>query len=422
MSENHHTPIPTTRVAANATNINNPLGQLDTAITTNATNIATNAADIVTVNTLPVQYKDGMKIRRVSNTLLAVDIGSVKVNGTLVNKTTQTNLDLATAANWIGGSSLESASEFVHVYVDSSGNIKLYDEAPQLPTPVVAIASMDVNQAGWVGTSGLGLNATSVVYDGDAGEGSVVAGNYVLIYDDSTTDPNKALGRGKGSAASASKNFISAALITAIDTGTNTLTLEAGHQIAIFDNDQLVVIPSGDLIYRQVSSTWYRWIGAWWNDSGSNLEDLTQQHGGKRKYSSNRYILNEGSNYTTTSTTFVDIDATNLSLDVNINSDEIMIGFAGSIRNSNASVKSHLDIKLDGVSIVGDDGMLISQLTNANDIIPFTINWTQTGLVPGTHTFTLQWKVSAGTATMWAGAGTAEADIHPQFWVREVQT
>jgi hypothetical protein len=40
MSENHHTPILTTGVLANAANINDPLGELDSAITVNATAIA----------------------------------------------------------------------------------------------------------------------------------------------------------------------------------------------------------------------------------------------------------------------------------------------------------------------------------------------------------------------------------------------
>jgi hypothetical protein len=28
--------------------------------------------------------------------------------------------------------------------------------------------------------------------------------------------------------------------------------------------------------------------------------------------------------------------------------------------------------------------------------------------------------VSAGTATLYAGAGTLGLDVHPQFWVREL--
>ena len=51
-------------------------------------------------------------------------------------------------------------------------------------------------------------------------------------------------------------------------------------------------------------------------------------------------------------------------------------------------------------------------------VVSFT--FLATGLAAGTHTFKLQWKTGAATATMYAGAGTPNLDVHPQFWAREV--
>ncbi|MEO1643547.1 MAG: hypothetical protein AAFR67_00055 [Chloroflexota bacterium] len=125
------------------------------------------------------------------------------------------------------------------------------------------------------------------------------------------------------------------------------------------------------------------------------------------------YELDETSDYTTTSTTFVDVDSTNLSLTLDTNGGDVMVHFHATVGMSSYVL---FDVLVDGVRTGGDDGIVAQ---GANDT---TITFTRliTGLPAGSHTFTLQWKVHTGTGTLYAGAGTFITDLHPQFWAREV--
>jgi hypothetical protein len=126
-------------------------------------------------------------------------------------------------------------------------------------------------------------------------------------------------------------------------------------------------------------------------------------------------ILNQGSDYTTTSTAFVNIDGTNLSLTITTQGGAVMVHFHGVVGNGTGTV--FLDFTIDSVRHGGDDG-IIRTVSNNQQGISFTR--LITGLAAGSHTFTLQWKVNANTGTLYAGAGTSLFDVHPQFWVREV--
>lgn len=130
------------------------------------------------------------------------------------------------------------------------------------------------------------------------------------------------------------------------------------------------------------------------------------------------YTLNEGSDYTTTSSTFVDVDATNLSLPIETHGGDIEIGFHGVV-NSGAGQGVYFDVDLDGARIAGDDGITGTKTASIDDV-PVGFTRRVSGVAPGSHTVKLQWKRFGGTATLYAGAGTANADYHPQFWVREV--
>jgi hypothetical protein len=120
------------------------------------------------------------------------------------------------------------------------------------------------------------------------------------------------------------------------------------------------------------------------------------------------YILNESSDYTTTSTSFVNVDGTKLSL----------IGFCGCVLESAGTL--FFDVEVDAVRTGGDDGLCVVTPTTASQRLNASFFKLIQGLSAGVHTFKLQWKVTAGTATLLAGSGTSNGDIHPQFFVREV--
>jgi hypothetical protein len=131
---------------------------------------------------------------------------------------------------------------------------------------------------------------------------------------------------------------------------------------------------------------------------------------------SDNYECDEASDYTTTSTSFVDVDGTNLELTITTNGGAVLVHFHGMFYTNGARL--WLDVDVDETREGGDDG-IIGAWQTANFAVTFSR--LITGLSAGEHTFTLQWKVaSSGTATLYAGAGTSNADMHPQFWVREV--
>jgi len=131
------------------------------------------------------------------------------------------------------------------------------------------------------------------------------------------------------------------------------------------------------------------------------------------------YTLNEASNYTTTSTSFVDVDATNLALTIETTGGDLEVRFSGPITNSSSATTS-LDVDLDGTRVAGDDGITGGRPGGSAPGFPFSFVYVITDVEPGSHTLKLMWKVAAGTGTLYAGAGTAFADHHPQFSVKEL--
>lgn len=131
------------------------------------------------------------------------------------------------------------------------------------------------------------------------------------------------------------------------------------------------------------------------------------------------YTLNESANYTTTSTSFVDVDAVNLALTITTSGGDVLVTFCGTFSHGTAGNKLLLDVDVDGVALFGDEGLLDQgfDAIGRRNVVSFAV-WRQ-GLAAGTHTFKLRWRTNGGTITLYAGAGSG-SDVHPQFAVREV--
>lgn len=124
--------------------------------------------------------------------------------------------------------------------------------------------------------------------------------------------------------------------------------------------------------------------------------------------------------YSTSSTTFVDVDSTNFSHTITTTGGDVFVHFHGSVYRSGGSTRLFMfDVEVDGVRVGGSDG--IAGMTAQADISPHGVAFTRliTGLAAGEHTFVLQWKVN-GLAYLSAGGGLAYRDQEPQFWVREI--
>ncbi len=132
------------------------------------------------------------------------------------------------------------------------------------------------------------------------------------------------------------------------------------------------------------------------------------------------YNVNESADYTTSSTSFVNVDADDLSLTVTTTGGRVLITFCGTMTMAAANTV-FFDVLVDGARLAGDDGLVANYIDRSSPpgrSVSFAV-WTS-ALAAGSHTFRLQWRVSGSTATLYAGAGTGGGDLHPQFAVREV--
>lgn len=131
------------------------------------------------------------------------------------------------------------------------------------------------------------------------------------------------------------------------------------------------------------------------------------------------YLLQEGADYSTSSTSFTDIDSSDLALSVTTTGGDLEISFYGSF-NINTSAFVYLDVDVDGTRVGLDDGLVIENLSSgvAGRTVGFIVR--KSGLSAAAHTIKLQWKVSANTATLYAGAGTSAKDVHGMFCAKEV--
>lgn len=130
--------------------------------------------------------------------------------------------------------------------------------------------------------------------------------------------------------------------------------------------------------------------------------------------------INEGTDYTTTSTSFTDIDATDMALTVTTGGGDFEFHFSGCVVNGTVSARTYFDVLVDGVAFAGDDGLLVVTSQSSASPVNASFSIRIPSLSAASHTFKVQWKVSAGTSTMHAGAGTANYDLHPTVWGKEI--
>ena len=126
------------------------------------------------------------------------------------------------------------------------------------------------------------------------------------------------------------------------------------------------------------------------------------------------YTLDEASNYTTSSTSFVDVDGTKLALTITTTKDNavVLVQFYGTVINP-SYLYTYFDITVDGVRDPGDDGLTFGQSISGGYA---QVSFTRLIVIPtaGEHTFKLQWKVSSNTTTLHCKT------LHPQFWAKEL--
>ena len=103
----------------------------------------------------PTHYRHQMYVMQASTTTMTIAPGELNVNGTIVNKTSNTTLTISTAGDWAGGSSLRATNTTAYVGVDSSGNIKMHTTPPSHADYALSITAANNTKryASWASTT-----------------------------------------------------------------------------------------------------------------------------------------------------------------------------------------------------------------------------------------------------------------------------
>jgi hypothetical protein len=134
-----------------------------------------------------------------------------------------------------------------------------------------------------------------------------------------------------------------------------------------------------------------------------------------------------GANYTTTSTSFVAVDSTNMKQTITMSGSSALVGFAGTVFNTDAGNVgiNCLDITVDGVraGAAGTDGIVVMvDLGSVTHQTNGSFSILVTGLSTGSHTFALVWRTnnSVNTVALSSGSGAGGTDNIPNVWAVEV--
>lgn len=127
--------------------------------------------------------------------------------------------------------------------------------------------------------------------------------------------------------------------------------------------------------------------------------------------------------YTTSSTSFVDIDANDFKCDVTVAGSIVFFWFVATVQHSDTGGIINFNISVDNVNQYGDDGIYALRPMDftTSHRMPVTIVHRLSGITPGTRTFRMKWKTSGATATLHAHGGAANgANAYAQFGVVEM--
>lgn len=118
----------------------------------------------------------------------------------------------------------------------------------------------------------------------------------------------------------------------------------------------------------------------------------------------NKQIIkhDNGADYTTTSTSFVDVDATNLSLTITTNGGPVLVSAAFTWGANTGNITVYFDLDVDGASYTSSKGVHFEYYPASTGSHLGGFSVLVDGLTAGSHTFKLQWKVGSGTGRIYS--------------------
>lgn len=149
----------------------------------------------------------------------------------------------------------------------------------------------------------------------------------------------------------------------------------------------------------------------WNNQVASNLNYLLSPN-------HSAILRNNGGDYTTTSTAFVDIDSTNLSITLQTYGGPVLVVFSAVMETTTETAA--FDLAIDGTRQGASfaHGLSATTTGNGNYIGPVGFVHIVTGLAAGSHTFRPQWMRVSTTAAPVLRSNSTETPV--RFWAIEL--
>lgn len=135
--------------------------------------------------------------------------------------------------------------------------------------------------------------------------------------------------------------------------------------------------------------------------------------------------LDEAADYTIASTTFADVDGSDLAFTFTTGAGILCCMFLVTPFYSSGTGNAQIcfDIKVDGTRYGGDDGITQAFVTSGSAPLHQSVMvFCAVPVDAGSHEVKLQWMrytSSSVTAGLYAGAGTSQHDLHPQIFIWE---
>ena len=151
-------------------------------------------------------------------------------------------------------------------------------------------------------------------------------------------------------------------------------------------------------------------LNTYMRDNQNYLKDRLDTGAGK--------LVSGDSAITTSSSSFVDVDAEKLSITLMTHGGDVLVGFTGTVQTQNSNAAAFFNVAVDDVDYVTDNGVIrvtAAHSGGGNRHYPLSFVVLISGLAAGSHTFKLRWKKS--------GSGSVRIDVvnlHPQFWAKEI--
>jgi len=132
-----------------------------------------------------------------------------------------------------------------------------------------------------------------------------------------------------------------------------------------------------------------------------------------------QYTCDESSNYSVFTTSFSNVDGTHLVLNITPGNKALtgqaLVGWHCNVVVPGGQ-RGFFNLNVNG-TLTANDGIIFADPGATTGTLQVGFTRIVTGLVVGTlNTVYLSAKVTGGTMTVLAGAGTSNADVHPQLW------